>query len=251
MVFKDHWAFVTGPTGLTVLDIAIPAAPAIVAVHPLPHFENEDVDLCGNTLLITNDRAEAGPRFRPVRVRHLGALEARARLGHARRSDRQRPRRGPYRQLRQRGLLADVARRRRPRRGLRHVEPCRAALAREVRVRGLQVGQLPRSRTTRSATRRACSGPSAEAAPPATSSRRIRWRPGSCPPRVPPAVNPSPYNDFILHNSKRNGNTLLITEEDYIDTDEVAAGWLPRPGQVRDVVDRDAASAGSRRWTRG
>ena len=24
-------------------------------------------------------------------------------------------------------------------------------------------------------------------------------------------------NDFILHNSKRNGNTLLITEEDYID----------------------------------
>ncbi|MGI8617432.1 MAG: hypothetical protein ACR2L4_11760 [Actinomycetota bacterium] len=34
------------------------------------------------------------------------------------------------------------------------------------------------------------------------------------------AVNPSPYNDFILHNSKRNGNTLLITEEDYVDIDE-------------------------------
>src|SRR5919108_2863053 len=33
--------------------------------------------------------------------------------------------------------------------------------------------------------------------------------------------NPSPYNDFILHNSQRRGKTLLITEEDYIDTDEV------------------------------
>jgi hypothetical protein len=26
--------------------------------------------------------------------------------------------------------------------------------------------------------------------------------------------NPSPYNDFILHNSQRRGQTLLITEED-------------------------------------
>ena len=26
--------------------------------------------------------------------------------------------------------------------------------------------------------------------------------------------NPSPYNDFILHNSQRRGKTLLITEED-------------------------------------
>jgi hypothetical protein len=58
MVFKDHWAFVTGPTGLTVLDIAVPADPVLVTVHPLPHFENEDVDLCGNTLLITSDRVE-------------------------------------------------------------------------------------------------------------------------------------------------------------------------------------------------
>lgn len=59
MVFKDHWAFVTGPSGLTVLDIAVPAAPTVVAAHPLPHFENEDVDLCGNTVLITNDRVDS------------------------------------------------------------------------------------------------------------------------------------------------------------------------------------------------
>jgi hypothetical protein len=56
MVFKGTWAFVTGPSGLTVLDITNPADPTVAAVHPLPHFENEDVDLCGNTVLITNDR---------------------------------------------------------------------------------------------------------------------------------------------------------------------------------------------------
>jgi hypothetical protein len=37
-------------------------------------------------------------------------------------------------------------------------------------------------------------------------------------------TNPSPYNDFILHNSQRRGKTLLITEEDYIDTDEQQPG---------------------------
>ena len=45
MVFKGNWAFVTGPAGLTVLDISVPTAPTVAAVHPLPHFENEDVDL--------------------------------------------------------------------------------------------------------------------------------------------------------------------------------------------------------------
>ena len=47
--------------------------------------------------------------------------------------------------------------------------------------------------------------------------------------------NPSPYNDFILHNSQRRGKTLLVTEEDYVDTERGAAGRLQRPGQVRDV----------------
>ncbi len=47
----------------------------------------------------------------------------------------------------------------------------------------------------------------------------------------PAGVNPSPYNDFILHNSKRNGNTLLITEEDYLDTDEVPPGGCRGQGK--------------------
>src|SRR5215212_5410057 len=56
MNFKDHYAFVSGWTGVTVLDIAKPASPQIVGELPLPHFENEDVDLCGNTLIVVNDR---------------------------------------------------------------------------------------------------------------------------------------------------------------------------------------------------
>jgi hypothetical protein len=56
MNFKDHYAFVSGWGGLTVLDIAKADAPQVVGDLPLPHFENEDVDLCGNLLTIVNDR---------------------------------------------------------------------------------------------------------------------------------------------------------------------------------------------------
>ena len=45
------------------------------------------------------------------------------------------------------------------------------------------------------------------------------------------AVNPSPYNDFILHNSRRNGGTLLITEEDYLDTKETPPGGCRGQGK--------------------
>jgi hypothetical protein len=47
----------------------------------------------------------------------------------------------------------------------------------------------------------------------------------------PDGVNPSPFNDFILHNSKRNGNVLLITEEDYVDTDETPPGGCRGQGK--------------------
>src|SRR3954451_24814775 len=56
MNFKDHYAYVTGWSGITVLDIANPAAPRGAGTLPLPPFENEDVDLCGSTLLVANDR---------------------------------------------------------------------------------------------------------------------------------------------------------------------------------------------------
>src|SRR3954466_8410984 len=54
--FKDHYAFVSGWGGITVLDIAKADSPQVAGVLPLPHFENEDVDLCGDTLIVVNDR---------------------------------------------------------------------------------------------------------------------------------------------------------------------------------------------------
>jgi hypothetical protein len=56
MNFKDHYAYVSGWGGITVLDIAQAASPKLVGALPLPHFENEDIDLCGNTLVVVNDR---------------------------------------------------------------------------------------------------------------------------------------------------------------------------------------------------
>src|SRR4051794_21163753 len=50
--------YVTGPDGLTVYDISDPEHPLPAGALPLPHFENEDVDLGGNTLLISNDPSE-------------------------------------------------------------------------------------------------------------------------------------------------------------------------------------------------
>src|SRR3954449_1206004 len=55
MNFKGHYAFVTGWSGLMGLHIAPPESPKKAGDLPLPHFENEDVDLCGNTLIIVND----------------------------------------------------------------------------------------------------------------------------------------------------------------------------------------------------
>lgn len=57
--FRDNLMFATSLSSLTVYDISDPAAPAQIGVLPLPHFENEDVDLGGDILLISNDAAES------------------------------------------------------------------------------------------------------------------------------------------------------------------------------------------------
>src|SRR4051812_23829700 len=56
MNFKGHYAYVSGWSGVTVLDIAKADSPKLVGELPLPHFENEDIDLCGDTLIVVNDR---------------------------------------------------------------------------------------------------------------------------------------------------------------------------------------------------
>ena len=57
LVFQGDHAYATGwGTGVTVFDISDPESPTPAGELPLPHFENEDVDLCGDTLLLTHDR---------------------------------------------------------------------------------------------------------------------------------------------------------------------------------------------------
>jgi hypothetical protein len=57
--FRDGIMYVTSLNGLTTWDVADPASPVNLGRLVLPHFENEDVDLGGNTLLISNDAAES------------------------------------------------------------------------------------------------------------------------------------------------------------------------------------------------
>jgi hypothetical protein len=49
-------AFATGWDGVTELDLSDPAQPVPSAFLPLPHFENEDVDSDGKIVLVSNDR---------------------------------------------------------------------------------------------------------------------------------------------------------------------------------------------------
>jgi hypothetical protein len=56
--FRDGFMYVTTTEGLTVYDISDPELPVPVGALPLPHFENEDVDLGGNILLVSNDPSE-------------------------------------------------------------------------------------------------------------------------------------------------------------------------------------------------
>lgn len=56
--FRDDLMFVTGIDGLRIFDVSDPAAPELVGALALPHFENEDVDLAGDILLISNDPSE-------------------------------------------------------------------------------------------------------------------------------------------------------------------------------------------------
>jgi hypothetical protein len=56
--FRDGYMYVTTTEGLTVYDVTKPELPVPVGALPLPHFENEDVDLGGNILLVSNDPSE-------------------------------------------------------------------------------------------------------------------------------------------------------------------------------------------------
>jgi hypothetical protein len=237
IVFKDHYAFATGwATGLTVFDISVPESPTPVGVLPLPHFENEDVDLCGNTLLISNDREkdDYGGVLYVIGIEDpsVPSLLATLPLGLTGEG------RGP-------GHIANFVK-----------ADCTQAWidgGDDVEVIDLTDPSAPASLGTFQS--RASTGP--DPAKPAAfvvshdtelDSTGVAWSVGGgglagyrltddpLQPRMVASsgiegVNldfdgtNSPYNDFILHNSKRKDkDTLLITEEDYIDQDEAQPG---------------------------
>jgi len=56
--FRDGFMYLTTTEGLTVYDVTNPELPVPVGALALPHFENEDVDMGGNILLVSNDPSE-------------------------------------------------------------------------------------------------------------------------------------------------------------------------------------------------
>ena len=230
MNFKDHYAYVSGWGGITVLDIAEPAAPQVAGVLPLPHFENEDVDLCGNTLIVVNDR-EAKDLGSIMYVISIANPTAPAVIGVL-----------PL------GLTGNG-------RGSGHIAnfvkaDCSLAWldgGDHVEVVDLTIPTAPRS-LGKFASAAAQSDNFNVSHYTELDSTGTLWNVGgggaaayslTVNPLAPKLLattgaagrNPSPYNDFILHNSQRRGKTLLITEEDYIDTDEVPPGGCRGQGK--------------------
>jgi hypothetical protein len=230
IVFKDHYAYVSGWSGITVLDIAQPAAPRIAGTLPLPHFENEDVDLCGNTLTVVNDRAasDLGAIMYVVSVANptapviVGILPL-----------------GLTLQGRGSGHIANFVK-----------ADCSQAWVDggdRVEVVDLSVPSAPRSLGKFESAASASDAFNVTHDTELDSTGTL-WSVGgggaaayrlTANPLAPELLgttgeagrNPSPYNDFILHNSQRRGKTLLVTEEDYIDTDEVPPGGCRGQGK--------------------
>jgi hypothetical protein len=230
MNFKDHYAYVSGWGGITVLDIAKPDSPSIVGDLPLPHFENEDVDLCGNTLIVVNDRV----------TRDLGSVLYVVSLAN--------PTSPTVSAVLPLGLTGNG-------RGSGHIANFVKTDCSQLWVDGgdhvevidLTVPTAPRSlgKFESAASQSAAFRVSHDTELDSTGTI---WNVGgggaagytlTSDPLAPQllgttgaaGVNPSPYNDFILHNSQRRGKSLLVTEEDYIDTDEVPPGGCRGQGK--------------------
>jgi hypothetical protein len=243
MTFKDHYAFVSGWGGLTVLDITKADSPEPVGALPLPHFENEDVDLCGNTLIVVNDRASSdlGAVLYVVSVANPTSPAVTAVLplgltGSGRGS----------------GHIANF------------VTPDCSQLwvdgGDHVEVVDVSVQTAPRS-LGKFESAAADSDSFRVSHDSELDSTGTVWNVGgggaagyklTADPLAPQLVgttgdagrNPSPYNDFILHNSQRRGKTLLVTEEDYIDTDEVPPGGCRGQGKF-ETWDLSGLKSGS------
>jgi LVIVD repeat len=230
MNFKGNYAFVSGWGGITVLDISKPDSPSAAGALPLPHFENEDVDLCGNVLLVVNDRE----------AKDLGSIMYVI--------DITTPTQPAVEAVLPLGLTGSG-------RGSGHIANFVKPDCTQAWVDGgdhVEVVDLTNPKAPHSLGK----FESAASMSPAfkvshdteLDSTGTIWNVGgggaaayklTTSPLNPQLLgttgdagrNPSPYNDFILHNSQRRGKTLLVTEEDYIDTDEVPPGGCRGQGK--------------------
>jgi len=230
MNFKDHYAYVSGWGGITVLDIAQAADPKVVGSLPLPHFENEDMDLCGNTLIVVNDREAqdlgsvmyvltiANPTQPVVQaILPLGGTGSGRGSGHI--ANFVKP---DCSQLWVDGgnlvEVVDVSVPTAP----RSLGKFESAASMSPSFKVSHDTELDSTGTVWNVGGGGAAGYQVTANPLAPKLLGTTGEAGK---------NPSPYNDFILHNSQRRGKTLLITEEDYIDTDEVPPGGCRGQGK--------------------
>src|SRR6476646_347531 len=227
---KDHYAFVTGWTGLELLYTATPVAPQTVGRLALPHFENEDVDLCGNTLIIVNDRE----------AKDLGSIMYVV--------DISKPTAPSISAVLPLGLTGTG-------RGSGHIANFVKTDCTQAWIDGgdhVEVVDLTNPRAPKSLGKFESAASMSDAFKVShdteLDSTGTVWNVGgggaagyklTADPLAPQLLgttgtagrNPSPYNDFILHNSQRRGDTLLITEEDYIDTSETPPGGCRGQGK--------------------
>jgi LVIVD repeat-containing protein len=230
MAFSGTHAFVTGWGGVTVLDIAQAAQPQPVGFLPLPHFENEDVDLCGTTLLVVNDRE----------ARDIGAVMYVIDIAV--------PQLPTVRAVLPLGLTGTG-------RGAGHIANFVTGDCSQAWVDGgdhVEVIDLSNPSAPRSLGKFESEASKSDAFrvthDTTLDSTGVLWsvggggaagyRLGADPlsPELlyysgPAGVNPSPYNDFILHNSLRRKSVLLVTEEDYVDTSETPPGGCRGQGK--------------------
>ena len=220
MHFKGNYGYATGATGLTVFDVSAAANPTIVGELPLPHFENEDVDACGNTLVIASDAVNPAAPLYVIDISNpaLPALRSVYNLGLEGTGNGA-------------GHIANFV-----------TKDCSLLWVdggSRVEVVDLSNPSSPRSLGDfRSEASKSDFNVTHDTE---LDSKGVLWSVGgggaagyklTSNPLAPRLVaktgaeasNPSQLNDFILHNSQRRGDTLLVTEEDYIDTDEDQPG---------------------------
>lgn len=231
MNFKDHYAFVSGWSGVTVLDIAKPASPEVVGELPLPHFENEDVDLCGNTLIVVNDRItrDLGSVMYVIDIANptAPAIKAVLPLGFTGGSGRGSGHIANFVTRDCSQLWVD---------GGDHVEVVDVSNPATPRSLGKFESEASKSDAFKVTHDTELDGTGTVWNVGGGGAAGYRLTSNPLAPQLLASTgtagkNPSAYNDFILHNSQRRGKTLLITEEDYVDTDETPPGGCRGQGK--------------------